>query len=126
MLDVTHHKRGLFPQEKRDWLLEQLEDGEAEILYPNGPDQSILNYMTMRSGVSTYNFALNLPPEKRTGCCVTSPHFQQRDNLLYDKGTRLTYLHYIGVSSRLFTSSLCRRKSGFSLSRYLLALSLFT
>ena len=97
-------QKGLFPQQKRDWLLEQLKTGEAEILYPNAPDQSILNYMTMRSGVSTYNFALSLPPEQRTGCCVTSPHFQQRDNLLYDdKGTRLTYLHYIGIPARVFT-----------------------
>ena len=95
-------KQGLFPQAKRDWLLEQLKSGEAEILYPNGPDQSILNYMTMRSLIPAYNFSLHLPADQRTGCSVTSPHFQQRDNLLYDKGVRLTYLHYIGISSRVF------------------------
>jgi len=96
-------QRGFFPEAKRAWLLEQLKSGEAEILYPNGPDQSILNYMTMRSGSPAYNFSLHLPPEQRTGCAVTSGHFEQGDDLLYDRGVRLTYLHYIGVSSRAFT-----------------------
>lgn len=95
-------KRGLFPQAQRDWLLEKLKSGEAEILYPNGPDQSILNYMTMRSRSPAYNFSLHLPADRKTGCSVTSGHFQQRDNLLYDKRARLTYLHYIGISSKMF------------------------
>lgn len=96
-------KRGLFPSETRRWFLEQFQAGEAEILYPNGPDQSILNYMVMRGNVSAYNFSLNLPPEQKTGCSVTSPHFEYRNNLLYDKGKLLTYLHYIGVPSYVFT-----------------------
>jgi len=57
----------------------------------------------MRSNFSIYNLALQLPKEERTGCCVTSPHFQALDNILYDQGNRLTYLHYIGLSSSLFT-----------------------
>jgi hypothetical protein len=44
-----------------------------------------------------------LPQEERTGCCVTSPHFEALDNILYDKEKRLTYIHYIGLSSSLFT-----------------------
>jgi hypothetical protein len=59
--------------------------------------------MMMRSGYSIYNLALNLPKDKRTGCCVTSPHFKAQDGILYDRGNRLTYLHYIGLSSQLFT-----------------------
>ncbi|MGK7932186.1 MAG: Npun_R2821/Npun_R2822 family protein [Microcystaceae cyanobacterium] len=96
-------KKGLFSDEKRKWLIEQLKSGEAEILYPNAPDQTILNYMVMRSQLSYYNFALNLPPEQKTGNSVTSPHFEQRDNLMYDKGKLLTYLHYIGVPGFVFT-----------------------
>ncbi len=96
-------KRGLFAANQRAWLLENLKAGEAEILYPNGPDQSILNYMVMRSRTSYYNFALQLPAEQKTGCSVTSPHFKMQDNLLYDKGQPLTYLHYIGVPSYAFT-----------------------
>ena len=96
-------KRGLFSLTQRNWLLEQLKAGEAEILYPNGPDQSILNYMVMRLEIPSHNFALQLPLEEKTGCAVTSPHFKMHDNVLYDGETRLTYLHYIGVPSGAFT-----------------------
>ncbi len=95
-------KKHLFDVEKRNYLLSQLQAGEAEILYKNAPDQTILNYMVMRSEVSSYNFAHNLPQSEITGCCVTSPHFEERDNLVYDKENRLTYLHYIGLSSKFF------------------------
>ncbi len=95
-------KKDLFSQEMRDELLAYLKAGEAEILYPMAPDQTIINYMMMRSGCSIYNLALNLPQEKRTGCCVTSTHFQEKDHILYDKNNRLTYIHYIGLSSKLF------------------------
>lgn len=96
-------KRGLFPEEKRAWLVSQLDSGDSEILYMGAPNQSVLNYMVMRSEIPVYNLSLNLPESQVTGCCVTSPHFEMRDNLLYDKGVRLTYLHYIGLSSQLFT-----------------------
>ena len=66
-------------------------------------DQPLLNYMMMRTGTSIYNYALNTPPEKRVGNCVTDPKFVEKDNLLYDKGYRLIYLHYIGISSSFFT-----------------------
>jgi hypothetical protein len=96
-------KKGLFAENQRDWLIEQLRAGEAEIVYPMAVDQPLLNYMMMRSNFSIYNLALQLPKEERTGCCVTSPHFQALDNILYDRGKRLTYIHYIGLSSSLFT-----------------------
>jgi hypothetical protein len=96
-------KAGLFDEERRNWLIEQLQTGEAEILYPMAPDQTIVNYMMMRSNYAIANLALELPKEQRTGCCVTSPHFEEKDHRLYDKGIRLTYLHYIGLSSSLFT-----------------------
>ncbi|GCL52648.1 nucleotide-diphospho-sugar transferases superfamily protein [Microcystis aeruginosa NIES-3804] len=96
-------KKGLFDEERRNWLLERLRAGEAEIVYPMAVDQPLLNYMMMRSNFSIYNLALQLLREECTGCCVTSPNFQALDNILYDKGKRLTYLHYIGLSSSLFT-----------------------
>ncbi len=99
-------RAGLFDEGRRNWLIDRLKDGEAEILYPMAPDQTLVNYMMMRSGRSIVNLALELPKEQRTGCCVTSPHFEARDNILYDKGIRLTYLHYIGLSSSIF-ANLC-------------------
>ncbi|MEM9541993.1 MAG: Npun_R2821/Npun_R2822 family protein [Cyanobacteria bacterium P01_E01_bin.42] len=100
-------KKAEFSSEQRDWIVAQLKTGEAEILYPMAPDQTLINYMMMRSGKSIYNLALELPSDRATGCSVTSPHFQMQDNLVYDKGVRLTYLHYIGISSRFF-ARLCQ------------------
>ncbi|BAZ53816.1 nucleotide-diphospho-sugar transferases superfamily protein [Nostoc sp. NIES-4103] len=95
-------KRGIFPPDQRDWLLTQLNNGDSDVLYMSAPNQSVLNYMRMKANVSFYNFAFNLPTNKATGCCVTSPHFENQDYILYDQGNRLTYLHYIGLSSKLF------------------------
>ncbi|MGH2415244.1 MAG: Npun_R2821/Npun_R2822 family protein, partial [Microcystaceae cyanobacterium] len=93
----------LIDREKRNLLLEKLQAKESEILYPMAPDQTLINYMMMRSHYSIFNFALHLAKDKITGCCATSPHFTIQDNILYDKNNRLTYLHYIGLSSNLFT-----------------------
>jgi hypothetical protein len=95
-------KKDLFPIEKREWLLSQLRAGDAPVLYPMAPDQTVINYMMMRSDAKIYNFAQELPQDRVTGCCVTSPHFTEDNHLLYDKGVPLIYLHYIGLSSRLF------------------------
>ena len=81
----------------RESLLEKLRQGEAEILYHMAPDQTILNYMVMRSGISSCNLALELTEAQKTGCCVSYAHFQAEDHILYDHGKRLTYIHYIGL-----------------------------
>lgn len=96
-------KKGLFPPERQDWLVERLAEGEAEVLYLNAPNQSVLNYITLRSPIPVYNIALHHPKEQVTGNSVTSSHFEERDHRLYDHGKPLTYLHYIGLSSQLFT-----------------------
>lgn len=90
-------KKGLFDEETRNQLLEYLKSGEYEILYRGAGEQPLLNYMVMRSGISSYNFAKGLPNDKKTGCSATSKHFENQDNILYDKGNQLTYIHYIGV-----------------------------
>jgi hypothetical protein len=97
---ATH--RHLYSPEDLENLLSYLEAGEAEVLYIWAADQPILNYLLMRSQRCIYNFSHHLRAEERTGCCVTSPHFEEKDGLVYDKGNRLTYLHYIGVSSSVF------------------------
>lgn len=95
-------KQGLFTEQTRQSLVSHLEAGEAEVLYMSAPNQSVLNYMTMRSNIPVYNLALNLPENQRTGNSVTSPHFERRGDVLYDKENQLTYLHYIGLKSSLF------------------------
>lgn len=95
-------RKDLFSQDNLKQILDYLNQGESEVLYPMAPDQTLLNYMIMRSKYSFMNLALSLPKDQVTGCCVTSPHFQEKDHLLYDKGNRLTYLHYIGLPSNVF------------------------
>jgi hypothetical protein len=97
-------KKDLFSETELDNFITYLEAGEAEILYPMAPDQTIVNYLMMRSGKSVYNLALNLSQSEKTGCCITSSHFEAKDQILYDKNRRLTYLHYIGLSSSVIAS----------------------
>jgi hypothetical protein len=97
----------LFSPEDLAAILEHLASGEAEILYPMSVDQSLINYMMMRCQKKICNLALQLPKEQVTGCCVTSPHFQEKNHLLYDHDQPLTYLHYIGLSSQIF-QNLCQ------------------
>ncbi|MEA5618836.1 hypothetical protein VB711_13450 [Cronbergia sp. UHCC 0137] len=96
-------KKDIFSVEQRKVLLKKLQEGEGEVLYDMAPDQTILNYMVMRSQLSSYNFAHHLAKDERTGCCVTSLNFEVKDSVLYDRGNKLTYIHYIGLSSKLFT-----------------------
>lgn len=95
-------RRGLFNPEQSQEILDWLKAGEAAVLYPMAPDQTILNYLVMRRGVKSCNLALTLPPGQRTGNSVTSNHFTIAEHRVYDKGVPLLYLHYIGLSSRLF------------------------
>jgi len=95
-------KRGLFPPQQRQWLIDQLAQGDAEVLYLGAPNQSVLNYMVHKSRLSVSNLAHDWPADRVTGNSVTSSHFQARDQVLYDKGRRLTYLHFIGISSKVF------------------------
>jgi hypothetical protein len=95
-------RRQVFTVAQRQALLAYLQQGEAAVLYPMAPDQTLLNYMVMRSQLDSCNLAQTLPPEQRTGNSVTSDHFTGSDQALYDHGRPLTYLHYIGISSRLF------------------------
>ncbi len=103
-------KKGIFDRAKCEEVLAQLRSGEAEILYIWASDQTALNYMAMKSNLKLYNFALQLPKEQVTGCCVTSSHFEEKEHVLYDRGRQLTYLHYIGISSSAFTR-LCAGKN---------------
>ncbi|MDX2216615.1 MAG: hypothetical protein SFY66_25350 [Oculatellaceae cyanobacterium bins.114] len=101
-------QKGLFSNEQRDWLVSRLEEGDAEVLYYSAPNQSVLNYMVMRSGVPVHNLIFHLPEDQRTGNAATSTRFVMRDGTLYEDGKRrLTYIHYIGISSRAF-NELCQ------------------
>lgn len=81
-------------------LLEKLTSGESEILSLRGTDQPLFNYLVARSGISFYNFAYR-QPEQVTGNHWSS-QFDIIDFVLYDRGKRLTYLHYMSISAAKF------------------------
>jgi len=90
-------KGGVFNRNNCSQYLEYLTSGEAEIMSLRGADQSLLNYLVARSQISFYNFAY-AQPEQVTGNHWSS-QFESINNILYDKGRRLTYLHYMSISA---------------------------
>ena len=97
---ATH--RSVFNPEQLAWLLTQLAEGDADVLYPMAPDQTLLNYMVMKTGLAYANLSRLYPASEITGNSVTSSHFEVTNHIAFDKGRRLTYLHYIGISARWF------------------------
>lgn len=99
-------KGGQFNPETRRQLLTQLQAGDGELLYPMAPDQTLLNYMVMAGELKAINLAQTLSAEQVTGCCITSEHFKSAIDsahhpVLLDRDQVLTYLHYIGLSSKV-------------------------
>ena len=94
-------KKHIFSQATLANLLDKLQAGEADVMAFGGPDQSLFNYMVLRSRISYYNFAFH-DCEQATGNHWSS-QFDVVDNILYDQGRRLTYLHYMSISSLNFT-----------------------
>lgn len=95
-------QQGIFSPDLSSEMLKLLRAGESAVLYPMAPDQTILNYLVLRSKLKVCNFAHTLPETERTGNSVTSSHFSVRDGAVFDNGKPLTYLHYIGISSSCF------------------------
>ena len=59
-------------------------------------DQPIINYMILKTIEKRINLARHFPTEP--GNWGGSPHFEERDHILYDKGQRLRYLHWAGIA----------------------------
>ncbi|MBE9121685.1 sugar transferase [Tychonema sp. LEGE 07199] len=94
-------KKGILNRHNSVELLNKLTSGEAEILSLRGTDQPLFNYFVARSDISFYNFAYH------QAAGVTGNHWSSKfdviDYVLYDKGRRLTYLHYMSISAAKFT-----------------------
>lgn len=94
-------KKNIFSPAIRADLMKKLTSGEADVMAFLAPDQSLFNYMVLRSGISYYNFAFH-DCKQSTGNHWSS-QFDVVDNVLYDQGRQLTYLHYMSISSSNFT-----------------------
>ncbi|WP_066378475.1 MULTISPECIES: Npun_R2821/Npun_R2822 family protein [unclassified Anabaena] len=92
-------KNSVFDQTMLADLLDKLESGEADVLHWIASDQTLINYLVLRSGISYYNYAYH---GEGTGCHWSSK-FDVVDNILYDKGKQITYLHYMSVYASDFT-----------------------
>ncbi|WP_202924948.1 Npun_R2821/Npun_R2822 family protein [Myxacorys almedinensis] len=95
-------RKNVFNAETLARLLSYLQAGEADLMALWGPDQSLLNYMVLRSEISYYNFAFH---GGGTGSHWSSS-FDEINHLLYDKGRQLTYIHYMSIASSQF-NQLC-------------------
>ena len=91
-------KKGIFKDHQLSHVLEKLASGEAQTMGLSGPDQSLLNYMMMQSDSSFYNFAYH---DQTTGNHCSSK-FEVKNNILYDRGEPLTYIHYMSVPTAKF------------------------
>jgi len=91
-------KKGVFDDATLAKLLENLEAGEADALAWADSDQTVLNYLVLQSGISYYNYAYH---GAATGCHWSSK-FDVINNILYDQGQPLTYIHYMSISSSDF------------------------
>lgn len=61
-------------------------------------DQPILNYIVLKSMPKRLN--LVKLPEGAPGSWAGSPHFEEKDHILYDQDRRLIYLHWAGTPMR--------------------------
>ena len=94
-------KKGVLNRDNLSNLLQNLKAGEAEVMSLRGTDQPLFNYLVARSSISFYNFAYH-QPEEVTGSHWSS-QFEVIDFILYDRGRRLTYLHYMSIAASKFT-----------------------
>jgi hypothetical protein len=95
-------KRGLFDGGRRGEIVARLRAGDAEVLYLGGPDQTLLNYMTMALRLPVYNFYREQPEGRKVHTCATVRGLTERSGLVYDHGRRLPFLHYIGIPAWAF------------------------
>lgn len=96
--------RGLFAPEDLERGLALLAAGDAPVLYPWAPDQSLLNYLVLRLGRRVHNGHLAQSADERAATCVTHAGLEERDHRLLDRGVPVPFLHYIGVPISAFTA----------------------
>jgi len=94
-------KKQVFSRDKLAEILQKLQSGESDVMALGGPDQSLFNYMVLQTGISYYNFAYH-QPQLATGNHWSSK-FDVVDNVLYDQGRRITYIHYMSIGATTFT-----------------------
>lgn len=93
-------KKAIFDETRLNQLLEHLKQGDGEVISLQCIDQPLLNYMVLRSGIPYYNFAYH-DNQNATGSHWSSP-YEVKENILYNSGRQIAYLHYMSISSSQF------------------------
>ena len=89
-------KKSIFTEDRLFALLEECANHREYFDFSHQTtDQPLLNYLILKATTRRINLAQHIPNEP--GNWGGSPHFEERDQVLYDKGKRLRYLHWAGI-----------------------------
>ena len=92
-------RKGVLSLEQMETLLRECAAHREYFDFSRGTtDQPILNYLVLKAMPRRLNLIRS--PEYGAGSWGGSPHFEAKDGILYDKGKRLTYLHWAGTAMR--------------------------
>ena len=90
-------KKGIFTEDRLYKLLKECSlHREYFDFSSKTTDQPILNYIILKSTTKRLN--LVKITDNEPGSWAGSPHFQEKDRILYDKGKKLKYLHWAGTA----------------------------
>jgi hypothetical protein len=92
-------RKGVITEEKLYEVLKDCAQHREYFDFTQGvTDQPILNYLILKC----FDRRMNLvkPPENAPGSWAGSQHFENRQYVLYDRGRKLKYLHWAGISIR--------------------------
>lgn len=94
------YDKGKITSDDLDDFYQDMVKGDMKIFAQDFFDDTpVLNYMNLKKGLKLYNVTVDKASEYNTGSCVTSRHFEERNQIMYDRGKKLTYLHYMGIKS---------------------------
>ncbi len=90
-------RKNILPREDRlyELLRECSQHREYFDFSSKTTDQPILNYIILKATTKRLNLVKN--SDKEPGSWAGSPHFEEQDFMLYDKGNKLRYLHWAGI-----------------------------
>lgn len=92
-------RKGIITEEKLYDVLKDCAQHREYFDFTQGvTDQPVLNYLILKCFEKRMN--LVKPPENAPGSWAGSQHFENRQYVLYDRGQKLKYLHWAGISIR--------------------------
>ena len=89
-------KKGTITSQQMEKTLRECSAHEEYFDFTKGvTDQPILNYLVLKNIPKRHN--LVKIPGGAPGSWAGSPHFEEKERILYDRGAKLEYLHWAGM-----------------------------